>query len=240
MRSMVEGPAESELPLHHPAGDEQVRLAPRAAAMSGGHGGLLIPPHELRSQGGQRSLQGPAEQLKHATMRLVDYFRGYRRTMTSPLPPHAVEQRINESTVSLWNFFREGVTGWARYGSIRLKYRRRFWDYSGKPILAGRIAPHRKGSRLELHYRPMLSTYVLLPFYLLVLLFGFVAMIAFGRLAELYGALFMLFWLGGGLGFPLIMHRVGTADCDAQFGKMIDFIEQHAEARQERVYDMGG
>ena len=31
-------------PLHQPTADEQVRLAPRAEAMSGGHGDLLIPP----------------------------------------------------------------------------------------------------------------------------------------------------------------------------------------------------
>ena len=40
------------LPLHRPSGDEQVRLAPRAEALSGEKGDLLIPPHALRAQGG--------------------------------------------------------------------------------------------------------------------------------------------------------------------------------------------
>lgn len=39
-------------PLHHASHNEQVRLAPRAAAMSGRHSDVFIP-HELRSQGGK-------------------------------------------------------------------------------------------------------------------------------------------------------------------------------------------
>ena len=51
MRSMVEGHFEATEPLHHPAtpGDAPVRLAPRAAATSGGCGSWRIPP--LQKQG---------------------------------------------------------------------------------------------------------------------------------------------------------------------------------------------
>ena len=63
-------------------------------------------------------------------MRLGDYLRGYRRTMTSSLPPREVERRINAAAMSILWPVGAGVAGWARFGWLNLKVREGSWRFT--------------------------------------------------------------------------------------------------------------
>ena len=51
-------------------------------------------------------------------------------SMRSPLPAEIVAQRINESTPSWWAFIIVGVSGYVRFGHLRLSYRGTIFDYN--------------------------------------------------------------------------------------------------------------
>ena len=166
-------------------------------------------------------------------MRFSDYFRGYRRTMTSPLPPEEVARRINEATISRFVLFNEGTIGWARSGRLRLKYRQRFFHYDAKPILAGRIVATRAGSRIDLNFRAPGWAYVFYPFWfaallMLVLLVTFGPLTTTGDQRATFATTFLFL-----LGFPVLLHFLGTAKSDAKLEALTGFLARVAQARIE-------
>ena len=163
----------------------------------------------------------------------VDYFRGYRSTMTSPLPPDEVARRINEATISRFVLFNEGTIGWARAGRLRLKYRQRFFHYDAKPILAGRIVPDKAGSRLDLNFRAPGWAYAFYPFWFAALLM-MVLVVTFGRLAitgeqsAIFAASFLFLF-----GFPVLLHFLGTTKSESEREALTGFLARVAQARVE-------
>ena len=155
--------------------------------------------------------------------------------MTSPLPPHEVERRINEATISRFVLFTEGTIGWARLGRLRLKYRQRFFHYDSKPILAGRIVADKAGSRFDLNFRAPGWAYVFYPFWyvallLMVLLVTFGPPTISGEQRAVFAATFFFFF-----GFPFLLHFLGTAKSESELEALTGFLARVAQARVEKT-----
>nr|WP_137676870.1 hypothetical protein [Parerythrobacter lutipelagi] len=83
-------------------------------------------------------------------MRVIDYVFGQSVVVDSPLPVDEVQSRINGATPSVFWPFASGVKGKALLGRIRLSFTELwFFDYSAKPILAGKLVDTFGSTRLE-------------------------------------------------------------------------------------------
>ena len=166
-------------------------------------------------------------------MRLRDYFRGYSLVMQSRLRRAELERRINAATLSVWRPFQTGVGGWVHFGRIRLRYRTRFIEYNAAPILAGRIDDEFGIVRLRLRYRAPLPIYPFFAFWYAFLTFILVTFVAGGGASGSSGdenAIFigMIVFL---LLLPMGMHYAFTRRADANFDRIVKFLEDAAEAK---------
>ena len=166
-------------------------------------------------------------------MRLGDYLRGIRLTMTSPLPPHELERRINEATVSRFLPFSKGVSGWARFSRLRLRHRRRMRN-DGQAVLAGRITEGNRGSHLDLRYGAPLPILVFFAFWYAILLGLVLPFLLFGPESTtsspadtwLITAFIAFFGI-----FPLALLFFFRMSADDDLAALVAFLEREVQAQ---------
>jgi hypothetical protein len=166
--------------------------------------------------------------------RIRDYFVGRRLRLATRLPPDEAARRINDGAASILSPFATGVIGWARFGRIRLRYRRSLWWRSdARPILAGRIRADRGGSLIHLNYRGPLPLIVFLPFWYAALVLMAVVFLASVLSSGVETAFVFAFplMLVVMLIFPAALVRFSLTRADADFEEMLAFLRTSLAAR---------
>ena len=168
-------------------------------------------------------------------MRLLDYLRGRRLTMVTPLPAREVERRISAAAVSMARPGAAGVSGWARVGRLQLWVRESGWSVSASPVLAGRIASELVGSRLYLWLRPPLWAYYSLGAWYATAASTYTTLVGAGgwsldRLGGELAAATLLF--AAALLIPLRFNPGGEVFADPDAAEMIEFLELEAKAKR--------
>lgn len=168
---------------------------------------------------------------REAGTRLRDYFAGRRLSLAARLSPAEVEGRINAAATSIWRPFATGTIGWARFGVLRLRYRRSvLFAYNAKPVLAGRISPSGSGSRIDLNYRAPMPMYVAFPlWYAALALIAVTVLSAPGARAPerlILGSILLVVSL-----VPIGFHYLGTASAEADFDELIAFLGRETGAQ---------
>lgn len=166
-------------------------------------------------------------------MWLLDYLRGRRVAMVTPLPAREVERRINAGTVSMIRPGSAGVSGWARLGRLRLWIRERGWNVSAAIVLAGRIQGELIGSRLHLRLRPSLWVYYSLGAWYVTACSTYGAFLASvgWRLDDIDIAAAATLIFVATLILPLRFTRSDEASANLDLAEMIEFLELEAQAK---------
>lgn len=167
-------------------------------------------------------------------MRIGDYYRGVRIELATKLPPDEVERRINEGAQSILTPFASGVIGWARFGAIRLRFRRSRWFRNdARPILAGHIRPDRGGSLLHLVWRGPVPMLIFFPFFYLILLaFGGI-WIAVGvaeaepMVRAVFATTFLIM-----LATPALVLLLGVRGAEADLEALLAFLKERLVAHE--------
>ena len=165
-------------------------------------------------------------------MRLGDYLRGHRFVMQTPLAREEAERRVGDATASASGAFGRGISGWARYGRLRLRVRDGWWMYRAKPVLAGRIEAADRGSRLRLNHRAPIWVRAFLLVWYPILVTSAVGMVSEGKLgaaaaSDLAVAASVLAVM---LIAPLLVLHLASARSASDLVALTAFLEREAQA----------
>ena len=166
-------------------------------------------------------------------MRLWQFIRGHPVIFQSGVSQPELERRVSRAALSEWDTWARGVIGQARSGHIRLRYRSGPFETSEGGVLTGDIVEAHDATRLLLRYRPTVKIYFfLLTWYFFTLLFfgGVVVGGALGRYSatgQAAALVIMSVFLLAPIGIAYREMRTAKAN----FGKLVSFLDDVAEAR---------
>ncbi|MFN2099111.1 hypothetical protein [Altererythrobacter sp. MF3-039] len=160
-------------------------------------------------------------------MNLIDYFRGRRLLLRSPLSKEEAKRRINAASGPPFWPFRSGVRGRVWGEHLRLSYTD-FWliDYNAKPILAGRLHNALGSCELFVNFRAPAFAYVFFGFWYLFLACMFLA--SGGLFSQTAGGPPLLF-ISVFLLAPLAMHYGFTRHSEDNLESLLLFLQNEAE-----------
>ncbi|MEM9085777.1 MAG: hypothetical protein AAGB23_07630 [Pseudomonadota bacterium] len=168
-------------------------------------------------------------------MLLVDYFKGQRFELRSPLSPEDFKATIEPHAGSIFWPFKEGIVGGVYWGRLRLSYHGSpLFDYNAKPTLSGPITGSGKGSYGYLSYRAPTWAIAFFGFWylMMVLMVSVLAVIVMtdnggGELAAIPFFTLILVILAI---VPIGMHRLGTRDSENELKAIFDFLTKQTDA----------
>ena len=175
-----------------------------------------------------------AQQLgkrQKAAVRLIDYFRGRRISLRSPLSEAEITARINAATPSAFAIMPRGAIGGVSTGLIWVGFvpnPRRY--YSGMPVLVGQLRDVRGSTRVEATYRAPLSYYIWWPLWYLVLAMISILLVSRGLNGQLeQDALPLAIVIPLFAAAPFVMHHYGARDVDDHLQAILRFLENEVQ-----------
>lgn len=168
-------------------------------------------------------------------MRLRDYIMGQRFVLRSRRSVDHVTTRIREGSANIFNPFASGVSGWCRFGHLRLWWSTPFFSNGFQPTFSARLRESLGGTELHARFGASLYLRIFFSFWYGLLL---VAMI------FLVGAL-----LGDGpktgnepLGFlivplfmaiPIVLHLIFNRNADQHLEEILGFLIREGDMTLE-------
>ena len=175
-----------------------------------------------------------AERPRHGhqmPMGLKDYLLGRRFQLHSLLPANEVESRIREAAGSLFNPFGDGVSGWCRFGHLRLHVATPMFSNGFQPIFAGRVSGDLGATEVNARFGASLYLRIFFLFWygvLLIIAFTLVPVILRGPLETGYeplGILMVLLFMAA----PLLFHKIFNRGADDELEKILQFLQEEAD-----------
>ena len=169
-------------------------------------------------------------------MKIRDYYLGQPVTLRSPLKPDQLKQCINEAAKVVWWRlpFHIGPVGRFWFGRLRLRYATSPFEYNAKPVLTGGVEQAPAGSILRLEYRGRTWSRIFFVIWYAFLALFSVGFLILGTDPPLHGEERLApFAIASALAdMPILMHAIGTRNSNDELRKLIDFLEQVADAHQ--------
>ena len=163
-------------------------------------------------------------------MGLKDYLLGRRFVLRSPLPSDEVASRIRGAAGNLFNPFREGVSGWCRFGHLRLFVAKPLFDNGFQPTFAGRMSENLGMTELRVRFGASLSLRVFFAFWygmLSLLMLTLMPVVLSGDLQTGYEPLGVAVALVF-MAIPLLFHYLFNRGADGELEQIFLFLEREA------------
>jgi len=161
---------------------------------------------------------------------LKDYILGRRFLLRSPLSAQEVASRIREASGNLFNPLSDGVSGWCRFGHLRLHVATPLFSNGFQPVFTGRLSENLGRAELTARFGSSLYLRVFFALWygiLLLMVVACLSVILRGELQTGYEPLGILLALAF-MAIPLLFHVLLNRGAEDDLQNILEFLEEEA------------